>query len=124
MVSIHIHSKPKFYSGAFISHMNEGEFPRTLLKSINAWDKEHFDSTYVRPFLRLMGTSQARQKLNELYIRDKRDERIALVCYCADENMCHRSIVAGLLQGAGCNVKLTSGADFSRYFAELKSILA
>ena len=32
MVSIHIHSKPKFYSGAFISHMNEGEFPRTLLK--------------------------------------------------------------------------------------------
>ena len=87
------------------------------LKAKNQWNADSFDKEYVPVFLREMREKSARDRLNELFVRDKRGERIALVCFCPDERLCHRSIVAGLLQGVGCDVVTKSGTDF-RHFSE------
>lgn len=47
---------------------------------------------------------------------------MGLACFCGDETLCHRSIVAGLLQGAGADVRLASGADYSRYFEAFRAM--
>lgn len=86
------------------------------LKLAGEWNKSSFDEKYLPVFLREMKAPAARNKLNELYRADKAGKRIALVCFCADESLCHRSIIAGFLQGVGCDVKTANGADYSGYY--------
>lgn len=90
------------------------------LRDAGKWNKESFRSIYVPQFLTEMKRPAARTALNELYLMDKADKRVALACFCTNETLCHRSILAGLLQGAGCNV--SAGADYSEYFEMLKNI--
>lgn len=52
----------------------------------------------------------------------QKGETVGLACFCGDETLCHRSIVAGLLQGAGADVRLASGADYSRYFEAFRAM--
>lgn len=61
------------------------------------FDEKWFNEHYVPVFIREMLLQ--RNTLNELYEMGKH-ENIALVCYCEHENLCHRSILMGLLQGA------------------------
>ena len=42
-------------------------------------------------------------------------KRICLVCFCDEEGLCHRSIVGGMLQGAGLEVKGLM-RDYSYYY--------
>lgn len=88
------------------------------------WNHEKFRSGYVPQFLREMTAQPARTMLNELYRRSGEGEHIQLCCFCTDETLCHRSIIAGLLQGAGANVWLSSGADYSGYFEQYKRLQA
>lgn len=81
----------------------------------NEWNAETFQKIYVPKFLKEMHEPSARDYLNMVYALGKRSS-VALVCYCSDETLCHRSIVAGLLQGVGAEVELPSGADYSRYY--------
>lgn len=80
------------------------------------WTKEAFDSFYVPRFLGEMHQMEARRALNKLVIADRAGENIALCCYCTGEDMCHRKIVAGLLQGVGCNVQVPSRRDYTAYW--------
>ena len=50
--------------------------------------------------------------LNELFSTSK---HICLICFCPEEALCHRSIIGGMLQGAGLEVKGLS-RDYSYYF--------
>ena len=95
---------------------------RNLVKS-NNWSKKSFDEIYVPQFLKELksGNEKGFEFLNELYRLDKAGKKICLVCFCTEESMCHRSIVAGLLQGAGCNVRTEKGTDYSKYYAMYKA---
>ena len=88
------------------------------------WGQEKFQKEYVPQFLEEMTEQPAREMLNELYRRSADGERIQLCCFCPDETLCHRSIIAGLLQGAGAHVWLPSGADYSGYFERYKRLQA
>ena len=88
------------------------------LKLDGRWNEETFRSEYLPVFLKEMRSEAAREKLNELYKKDKAGRSIALVCFCKEENLCHRSIIAGILQGVGCNVHTATGNDYSKYYAE------
>ena len=70
----------------------------------DVWDKYKFDNNYLPMFLKEMTEKSATQKLNELYFKDKAGKNILLICFCEIEEMCHRSIVGGLLQGVGVPV--------------------
>lgn len=79
------------------------------------WDLSAFENLYVPQFLDEMKAPESRARLNELYARSK-TERIALVCFCPNETMCHRSIIGGLLQGTGCQVDMQT--DRRHYYAK------
>ena len=78
------------------------------------WNTETFRNIYVPTFLREMQTVTARKKLNELVWQDRQEKRICLVCFCPDEALCHRSIIAGILQHVGVKVQGVNG-DYSQY---------
>jgi uncharacterized protein YeaO (DUF488 family) len=70
------------------------------------WDQSQFANYYVPTFIRETACSrEAKDKLNELYCKaHTMHKNILVVCFCTDEEMCHRSIIGGLLQGAGVAV--------------------
>ena len=84
------------------------------LKDKKLWNRNSFNDIYVPQFVNEMKAESARTKLNELYTKSKAGKKICLVCFCYDEYMCHRSIVAGLLQGVGCDVRVNN--DYSKYY--------
>lgn len=85
------------------------------LHDAHVWDKDSFDEIYVPRFLNEMHGQDAVNMLNTIYAMSFTNS-IALCCYCKDEDLCHRSIIAGLLQGAGAPVQTSSGRDYSKYW--------
>lgn len=88
-------------------------------RMVNAgkWNKRAFDEEYVPRFLKEIKSSPAaKAALEDISRRSRNGETIALACFCADESMCHRSIIAGILAGAGADVKTDSGKDYSFYY--------
>lgn len=88
------------------------------LRDAGRWNANAFRDIYVPRFLyQVKHDPAALRALNALYAADQRDgKRVALVCFCPDETTCHRSIVAGLLQGVGANVRTSSGRDYGAYY--------
>lgn len=87
------------------------------------WDKRAFDDEYVPRVLKeIRSDLAARRTLNDLRRRSRDGEHIALACYCGDETMCHRSIVAGLLSGAGTEVRTGTGRDYSAYYGQYRAL--
>lgn len=74
-------------------------------KRANEWNRETFIDKYRPAFLEEMQSNPStKQLLNILYEKDKAGKKIALLCFCEDENLCHRSIVGDMLRERGCNV--------------------
>jgi len=67
------------------------------------------------------GPEKGYNYLNQLYLADKAGKKINLVCFCPTEDMCHRIIIAGLLQGSGCDVQLKSNIDYQKYYELYKN---
>ncbi|EOS29387.1 hypothetical protein C804_03565 [Lachnospiraceae bacterium A4] len=83
--------------------------------SENRWGIDAFEGIYLPQFISEMQSGRAGDLINELRRADREGRDICLFCYCADESLCHRSIIAGILQGYGCDVRGVS-SDYSRYF--------
>lgn len=88
------------------------------LRDEGKWDNDKFKNIYVPVFLQEMQTATARRKITEIIEMDKQGKRICLACFCPDEKMCHRSIIAGILQYAGITVQGVNN-DYSFYGKEL-----
>ena len=78
------------------------------------FSQEMFDQEYVPRFLEEIRTQTAREALNHLYAEQKK-KCIALVCSCRTESLCHRSILAGLFVGAGCEVTNENRQNMDKY---------
>jgi len=95
------------YNGQMYIHLPELSPSRDLfysylrLRNAGQWNKNTFFTQYAPTFLKQMHETVPRAWLNRLF-KDvtKHGKDIALVCFCKDEELCHRSIVGGLLQGA------------------------
>lgn len=88
------------------------------------WGVKHFDIYYVSQFIRdIAGDASSRNRLNELYTKHQAGKNILIVCFCTDERICHRSIIGGLLQGIGVEVKSTTvnDPDYSYFYASYKN---
>lgn len=79
------------------------------LRNAGTWNSEAFQNFYVPSFLQEMQTVAVKKKLNELVWLDRQGKRIALVCFCSDEAICHRSIIAGILQYVGTQIQGVKG---------------
>lgn len=74
------------------------------MKKAGTWNDEAFFKVYVPKFLSEMLEPSARDKLNLLWKKHNEGKTVVIVCYCVKDYLCHRSIVGGLLQGAGVTV--------------------
>lgn len=71
------------------------------------WNTQTFENLYKPCFLTQMATDpSAQSKLDELAALDAAGKSIALVCYCTDVNLCHRSLVAKILCNRGIPVTM------------------
>lgn len=84
------------------------------LRDAKQWNTNTFRSIYVPMFLKEMSSIGAKRKLTELVELDRQGKNICLVCFCHDEALCHRSIIAGILQHMGIQVQGVKG-DYSKY---------
>jgi len=84
------------------------------LRDAGKWNTGSFRDVYMPVFLREMRSPAVRDKLTELIRLDRQGKRICLACFCPDEALCHRSIVAGILQYSGVRIHGIH-ADYSRY---------
>lgn len=96
-----------------------------LLGAVNTWRREGiwntetFSNIYVPQFLQGIHESPAaRRTLNNLFLQSE-TQNILLVCFCGREDICHRSIIAGLLQGAGANVNPLT-PNYTKYWEKYK----
>lgn len=87
------------------------------------WGDLSFQMKYVPRFIDDIFSTPKNEKefkdaLNELYKLSKRGKNILLICSCADERNCHRSIIGGILLGGGVDVVSTTGnvEDYRKYF--------
>lgn len=84
------------------------------------WNAKTFEKRYVPRFLQQMkDDAAAKTLLNRLY-KESKDKDIRLICFCQDETMCHRSIVGGLLLGAGADIKCSE--EYRKYWDMYKSL--
>ena len=84
------------------------------LRDTGKWNADAFRSIYVPTFLKEMSGIEPKRKLSELAELDRQGKRICLVCFCHEETLCHRSIIAGILQYMGVQVQNVKG-DYSKY---------
>lgn len=90
-----------------------------MLKNMGQWSAESFRTIYVPQFIYEMRYSQAAANaLNTIVQMHREGKRIAMACFCPDETLCHRSIIAGLLQGHGEEVITDTGNDYSLYYKQ------
>lgn len=91
-------------------------------KNNGEWDQDTFDDKYVPWFLKdLVRNENSQVALNRIYyLSEIEHKRVCLLCYCGTESMCHRSIIAGLLQGVGAHVRFIpdSKADYRKYYLD------
>lgn len=74
-------------------------------KKQGCWNQETFDNVYKPAFINeIKNNETAKEWLNRLEQYDKAGENIALLCFCVDENLCHRIIIGEMLKQRGCNV--------------------
>ena len=87
------------------------------LRDAGQWNADTFKSIYVPTFLKEMAGMEAQRNLSELIELDKQGKRICMACFCRDEALCHRSIIAGIVQSAGIHVQGVKGdySDYCRY---------
>ena len=92
-------------------------------KQRGTWDKNSFLERYVPIFLKEINCEDGRDRLNELWRLDRAGKTVLLICTCQEENMCHRSIIAGILASVGCNVKVKGNLNdyliYGQMFKEL-----
>lgn len=82
------------------------------------WNEQTFQRLYVPQFLKEAKANPNFHKFIQQLTQSDHD--ISLICFCTDETLCHRSIVAGILQGLGANVSAQN--DYSHYYELYRQI--
>ncbi len=75
-----------------------------LLKDASALNNEKSWKSFKRRFLAEMKMPEARRDL-DLLAALSHQTNFAIGCYCKDESRCHRSILRGLLEQRGADIK-------------------
>ena len=89
-------------------------------KDSGHWNKQTFETLYKPRFLKEMESTEAQGMLALLKSKSERGKHILLACYCASDEMCHRSIVYQLVMNksmcaTGRRPKDLHGYDHDKY---------
>lgn len=75
------------------------------LAASGRWNQQAFQEIYRPRFVAQIQADPTAQKLlDRLAELDKAGANVALVCFCQDKNLCHRSLIAEMLRQRGCDI--------------------
>lgn len=78
------------------------------LRDDGNWNEQTFETIYKPQFLsQIANDPAASKKLTELIQKDKAGKKIALVCFCTNPTLCHRSLIAQILTNCGVQITLS-----------------
>lgn len=83
--------------------------------------EKFFKEVYVPQFLEELLADKNELAILDKLCRESENKNIALCCYCEDEDLCHRSIIAGILLGLGA--KVNTNDKYIDYFNLISSKL-
>ena len=78
------------------------------------FNQEYFDKVYVPQFIRELADHKTETELLHSLVSLSKEKDILLACYCEQESMCHRSIIAGILLGMGAEIVISS--EYRKYY--------
>lgn len=84
------------------------------------FNEEYFQKVYVPLYLRELAINKQAMHILELLCKESLRKNIMLGCYCENELLCHRSVVAGILLGMGARIEID--VEYIKYFEKLKLI--
>lgn len=72
------------------------------------FDAEFFQKEYVPQFISELSKNEDVKEMLDYLYREGNRRNIVLGCYCENETLCHRSIIAGILLGMGAKIQTDS----------------
>lgn len=97
------------------------------LRENRMWNRTAFEESYAPKFVtEIAHDREARRILHRFLERDKAGETVILACFCKNEALCHRLVLADILMGLGADVRLQSGKIPSKrwYGAYMRELAA
>ena len=70
----------------------------------STWNQTTYENEYVPRFVAQMRSDEEAKRTLVDLIRRSKSEEIALACFCSDLNLCHRKIVARILEENGAEM--------------------
>ena len=74
--------------------------------SQGVWNMSMWDTGYVPIFIEQMRNDEKAKAYLRQLADESNSKNIALVCFCKDETMCHRSIIGGILYHMGASIEI------------------
>lgn len=68
------------------------------------WNKQVFDNVYVPRFLHDIQSDRGAINILRRLVDISSEKDIMIACFCEDEAICHRSIIAGILSNMKANI--------------------
>jgi len=91
-------------------------------KKAGQYNQNWFQENYVPRFLHEMWSSMESRKLLDQLYHESKNRDFLLACFCVDEATCHRSIVGGLLLGAGAAIECKP--EYAKYYTMFQSLMS
>lgn len=80
------------------------------------FNEKFFQNEYVPQFLKELSQNTESGKALEYLHEKSRIKNIVLGCYCENEKLCHRSIIAGVLLGMGAQIE--ADLEYLHYYEQ------
>ena len=94
-----------------------------VMKDMGEWNLHNFQTLYVPQYLSEITTqSYSMSQLESLIQLALGGRNIAIACTCSHEELCHRSILGGIVQATCPDVEVVCGRDYSHYWREYNPV--
>lgn len=94
-----------------------------VMKDMGEWNLKNFQELYVPRYMAEITTNDYSKSQLELLIQLACEGRnIALVCTCYHEDLCHRSVLGGIMQATCPTIEVVCEGDYSHYWHKLNSM--
>lgn len=94
-----------------------------VMKDMGEWNLNNFQALYAPRYMSgIMSNGYSRSQLECLIQLACAGRNIAIVCTCYHEDLCHRSILGGIVQATCPGVVVDCLGDYSHYWHELNSM--
>lgn len=89
----------------------------TYLRDQNLWDLETFRQEYAPQYIReITGDPESLEAIERLLRKAHEGFNIGLTCTCYREDLCHRSVLGGLIQSIAPDIECKAENNYSEYW--------